>query len=164
MHRLLRISACAAVLAGLLWLIAQAIPHVPGSAKLELLYAAVDLAFLVALTGLIAQTAPQIRTPGLVLLLIALGSVASIVGPDAKAFGVDFYLAGSALFTIALGLSAPFLASLPGLKPAAAAWMLAALTGLASALGGGSTLVLGAGFLLAVGFVLIAPPLWRAAG
>jgi hypothetical protein len=161
MHRLFRISACSALLVGPLWLIAQAIPYAPESIGLELLYAAIDLGFVAALTGLIAQTAAQIKTAGLVLLLCALGSAASIVGPDAKAFGLDFYLIGSALLTFSLGLAAPWLAALPGMRGTALAWALAALAGLISGLGGGAAAFTAAGLLLAFGFALAGPMLWR---
>ena len=161
MHRLTRISACAALLAGLLRLIAQFIPYTPDSAALELLYGVVDIGFVLAMTGLVALCAPRIGWPGLVSLLAALVGVASIVGPDKAAFGIDFYLAGSAVFVLSLGLAAPWLAALPGLRPAAGAWALGALAAIASALGGEGLAFAAAGLLLALGFVLVAPVLWR---
>jgi hypothetical protein len=161
MHRLFRISACAAVLAGVLRFVAQAIPYVPDSAGLELLYGTIDIGFVIALAGLVALAAPQIGSAGLGLLLAALGGVASIVGPDAKAFGIDFYIAGSAVFTFSLGLAAPWLAALPGMRGAALAWALAALAGLISGLSGAAAAFIAAGLLLALGFILAGPALWR---
>jgi hypothetical protein len=161
MHRLPRISACAALLAGLLRVIAQVIPYTPDSAGLELLYGVIDIGFVLAMTGLVALCAPRIGSAGLALLLAALVGVASIVGPDKAAFEVDFYLAGSALFALSLGLAAPWLARLPGLKPAAGAWALGAVAAVASAAGGGALAFALAGLLLALGFVLAAPVLWR---
>ncbi|MFM5895134.1 MAG: hypothetical protein ACKOQM_11995 [Novosphingobium sp.] len=163
MHRLFHISAIAAALAGVLRLIAQFIPYVPDSAGLELLYGAIDVGFTLAMTGLVALCAPRIPWPGLVLLLTALIGVASIVGPDKTAFGIDFYLAGSAVFALSLGLAAPWLARLPGLKAPAGAWALGALAALASAAGLGAAAFAAAGLLLALGFVLAVPALWRGA-
>lgn len=162
MHRLTRVSACAALLAGLLRIAAQFIPYSPDSAALELLYGVIDAGFVLALAGLVALTAPRISGAGLALLLAALVGAASIVGPDRAAFGIDFYLAGSALLVLALGLAAPWLArAVPGLKPAAGAWALGGLAGLASALGSGALAFSAAGVSLALGFVLAAPVLWR---
>lgn len=161
MHRLFRISACAAGLAGVLRLIAQIIPYTPDNAPLEALYGVIDIGFVLAMTGLVALCAPRIHVAGLVLLLAALCGVASIVGPDRTAFGIDFYLAGSAVFALSLGLSAPWLARLPGLERAALAWALGALAAISSALGGGALAFAAAGLLLALGFVLAAPALWR---
>jgi hypothetical protein len=161
MHRINHISACAALLAGLLRVIAQFIPYTPNSAALELLYGVIDMGFVLAMTGLVMLAAPRIAWPGLVLVLAALVGVAAIVGPDKAAFGIDFYLAGSALFVLSLALAAPWLARLPGLRPAAGAWALGGLAAVASAAGGGGLAFAAAGLLLALGFVLVAPVLWR---
>jgi hypothetical protein len=157
MHRINHISACAALLAGLLRVIAQFIPYTPNSAALELLYGVIDMGFVLAMTGLVMLAAPRIAWPGLVLVV----GVAAIVGPDKAAFGIDFYLAGSALFVLSLALAAPWLARLPGLRPAAGAWALGGLAAVASAAGGGGLAFAAAGLLLALGFVLVAPVLWR---
>jgi hypothetical protein len=161
MDKLLRFGALCAVLGGLLRFVAQAIPYVPDNAGLELLYGVIDLGFLFALVALVAMLAGRVSGWVLGLLLAALGGVASIVGPDRTVFGIDFYMAGSAVFVLALGLSAPALAKQPGLRSAAWAWGLAALAALASALGGGAVAFVAAGLLLALGFILAAPALWR---
>lgn len=161
MTRLFRISGCAALLGGALRLPSQFIRYVPDDARLEALYGAIDVGFLLAMVGLVALCAPRIGTAGLALLLAALVGVASIVGPDRSAFGIDFYLAGSALFAFSLGLAAPWLWHLRALRPAAAAWSLGAMAGLASGLGGGPVALVIAGLALASGFIAVAPVLWR---
>lgn len=161
MRRLTRICACAAMLAGLLRLTAQFIPYTHDSAALELLYGVIDIGFVLAIAGLVALSAPRIGGPGLALMLAALVGAASIVGPDKAAFGIDFYLAGSALLVLSLGLAAPWLAALPGLRSAAGAWALGAMAAVASAAGGGGLAFAAAGVLLALGFVLATPVLWR---
>lgn len=163
MDRLTRIAALAAALAALLAVVAQVMPYVPDHPWLEALYAAIDLGYLFALAGLIAAAAPRIAAPGLALLLVALGAVASIVGPDRTVFGIDFYLAGSVLFALSLGLAAPWLARLPGLKPPALAWAAAALTTLIAGATASPLAARGAGVILAAGFALLAVPLWRGA-
>ena len=161
MDKLLRFGALCAVLGGGLRFAAQAIPCVPDNAGLELLYSVIDLSFLFALVALVAMLAGRVSGWALGLLLVALGGVASIVGPEKAAFGIDFYLAGSAIFVLALGLASPALVKPPGLRGSAWAWGLAALAALGSALGGGAVAFVAAGLLLALGFILAAPALWR---
>jgi hypothetical protein len=162
MDKLLRFGAVCAALSGGLEVAAQAIPYVPDSAGLELLYGAIDLSFLFALVALVAMLAGRVSGWALGLLLVAMGGVASIVGPDRTAFGVDFYQAGSAIFVLALGLASPALAKQPGLRGSTWAWGAAALAALGAGLGGGAPAFVTASLLLALGFILAAPVLWRA--
>lgn len=163
MKMLLRIGAAAAALAGGLRLVAQVLPYTPDNPGLEALYAMIDIGFLLALVALVAGVAGRIASPGLALLLAATVGAASIVGPDRIVFGVDFYLAGSGLFALALAAATPWLTRVSAFRlPGgffAAAGALALVAGVWPAGPG----FIAAGLALAAGFLLLAPALWREA-
>lgn len=161
MDRLARIGAGAALLAGVLEIIAQFLTHVPDHPGLETLYAAIDISFLIALVALVSGVAGRIALPGLVLLLVALAGVASIIGPDKTAFGIEFYRAGSAVFVLALGAAAVWLAQLAPYRRVALVWMGTALLALAAGASGEPLVFRATSVMLGLGFLLLAPVLWR---
>lgn len=161
MDRLSRIGAGAAVMAGSLEIFAQFLAHVPDNAALEALYAAIDISFLFALVALAARVATQVALPGLVLVLVALTGVASIVGPDKTAFGIDFYRAGSAVFVLALGAASLWLMRLAPFRMPARLWMGAAVLALAAGASGEPLVFRATSMVLGFGFLLLAPVLWR---
>ena len=160
MKRLMRIGAVSAALGGGLRLVAQAIPYVPDSAALEALYAVIDVGFLFALIALIACVSERISIVGLGSMLIATAGVASIVGPDRTAFGMDFYLLGSAIFVLALGASAIWLIRLNGYRRPSIAFAMAAMFAIAAGISGAGMAFIGAGLTLAASFLLLAQALW----
>jgi len=164
MNRLARLGAIAAAVAGTLEIVAQIVPYVPDSPGLETLYGAVDLAFLTALVALLAVLAPRLGWATLSLLVIAIAGVASIVGPDKTAFGIDFYRLGSGVFVLALGAAAIPLVRQDGLRRPAFAWIATALLALAAGASGEPLVFRATSFVLALGFLLLSPVLWRAAG
>jgi hypothetical protein len=163
MHRLAQIGAGAALVAGGLEIVAQFRPYVPESAGLEALYAAIDASFLIALVTLVAVSAGRIALPGLVLLLAAIVGVASIVGPDKQAFGIDFYRAGSALFVLALGAGSAWLMRLAQYRRAAQVWAGAAVLALLAGASGETLVLRATSVVLGVGFLLLALALRREA-
>lgn len=160
MKRLARVGAVSGLLAGLLEIVAQFLTHVPDHAGLEALYAAIDTSFLIALTSLIALVAERIALPGLVLLLLALAGVASIVGPDKTVFGIDFYRAGSAVFVLALGGSAIWLARLVAFRRVAQLWGAAALFALLAGASGEALALRATSVMLGIGFLLLGRVMW----
>lgn len=163
MKTLLRIGSVAAALAGGLRLIAQVLPYTPDNPGLAALYAMIDIGFLLALVALVAGLAGRIALPGLVLLLAATVGAASIIGPDRVVFGVDFYLAGSALFALALAAATPWLARLTAFRLPGRLFAAAGAFALIAGAWPASPSFIVAGLALAAGFLLLAPALWREA-
>jgi hypothetical protein len=87
---LVRVGAAAAVVAGALRIVSTFIPYEANSAGLEALYGVIDLCLMFGLVAVYVASAEAIGMAGLAFFLVALAGVASIVGPDAPAFGIDF--------------------------------------------------------------------------
>ena len=105
-----RVGAAAAIAAGALRIASTFIPYEPNSAGLEALYGVIDLGLMFGLVAVYVASAEAVGMIGLALFLVALAGVASIVGPDAPAFGIDFYRAGALVFVAGLaGLSVQLL-------------------------------------------------------
>jgi hypothetical protein len=90
---LLRLGLWAAVLGGALRIAAAFVPYTPQSPPLEAFYALIY-----------AREAEALGWPGLIAFAVAFAGLASIVGPDATMFGIDWYQAGATM--AALGLAA----------------------------------------------------------
>jgi hypothetical protein len=71
---------------------------------LELIALKVDLLALFGLMGIWLSQRAQLGWPGFLAFVVAESGIASIVGPDTTAFGIDTYQAGVGV--IAVGLSA----------------------------------------------------------
>ncbi len=163
MDRYLGFGAVACALGGALRIVAAFIPYDPEAAWLEALYAACDLGMMFGLFAVYIAAAERVGIAGLVTFAIALAALASIVGPDASAFGVDFYRAGATVFALALAAFAVMLLVVRTFVIAGALWIACGAFGVvASATGNGPAflsagLALGAGFITA-GFALIRIP------
>lgn len=155
-------GAAAAVIGGALRIVSTFIPYQADAAWLEALYGAIDLCLLVGLIGIHFTTADVTGAPGLVAFLVALAGVASIVGPDTVAFGVDFYRIGALVFVIGLAGLGVVLWARGVLRLAAACWGLTLVSSLASA--AVPQAFLAAGLLLGVGYVLAGVQVWRGRG
>lgn len=161
MDRLARLGAISAFAAGILEITAQIVPYVPNDPALEALYGAVDIAFLTALVAMVGVLAPRLGWMALLPLLLAITGVASIVGPDKTAFGIDFYRVGSAVFVLALGAAALPLMRLPDYRRPALAWIGTAVLALVAGASGEPMIFRATSIVLALGFLLLAPVLWR---
>lgn len=107
---LVHFGAVAAVAGGVLRIASAFIPYEAGSAPLETLYGLIDLCLLFGLVAVYVAHAEATGLLGLAAFLVALAGVASIVGPDSMAFGVDFYRVGAVVFVTGLaGLSVQLL-------------------------------------------------------
>lgn len=107
---LVRFGAVAAVVGGALRIASTFIPYEAESAPLETLCGVIDLCLLFGLVAVYVAHAEATGLWGLAAFLVALAGVASIVGPDSTAFGVDFFRVGAMVFVIGLaGLSAQLL-------------------------------------------------------
>lgn len=107
---LVRVGAAAAVIAGVLRIVSTFIPYEADSAPLEALYGVIDVGLLFGLVAVYVVSAEAVGVIGLMAFLVSLAGVASIVGPDTQAFGIDFYRIGALVFVAGLaGLSVQLL-------------------------------------------------------
>lgn len=131
MTSLIKFGAGLGVLGGALRLIAIFVPYTPETAWLETLYAIIDLGFLFGLIAIFASCADRLGIIGLIGFVVALSGVASIVGPDAQMFGIDFYMVGSAVFIIGLAVQGGAMLHKREQILAAAFWVASAAIGIA---------------------------------
>jgi len=151
---LIRLGAWGAILGGGLRIVAAFVPFVPNSAALETLYGVIDIGLLLGLIAIYLDGAAASGRMGLAGFAIALVGTASIVGPDAPAFGIDFYLAGSLVLLIGLAVLAISFLRAGHLARPAQALLLSSVLAVA---GGALTqpLLIGAGgVVFGLGFVL----------
>lgn len=129
---LVRFGAAAALIGGALRIASSFVPYEADSAALETLYGVIDICLLSGLLAVYVANAEAVGIAGLALFLVALAGVASIVGPDAQAFGVDFYRVGALVFVVGLaGLSAQLLRA-RRMRLSAALWLATLAASLAS--------------------------------
>lgn len=160
---LVTFGAAAAIIGGGLRIVSAFAPDSIGPVWQEILWGACDAGLLFGL--LAVHLAGDGK--GAPLFVVAVLALASIVGPDAKMFGVDFYVAGASVFALALGAYAVVLLATRRLAVAATLWIGCALAGVASGATGEAAafalagVMLGAGYL-AAGFALLQARLRRA--
>ncbi len=152
--RLVQLGAVAAIAGGTLRIIAAFVPYVPQSAMLETLYFLVDIGMLLGLCAIFYSVAAKTGWLGMMGFLIAFVALASIVGPDTKMFGVDFYLAGSAAFEVGLLTLSIVMLVRQQSSIVAIFWLLSAFFSVAVALGEGTYALMAAGLTLGLGFLL----------
>jgi hypothetical protein len=150
---LVRFGAAAAVVGGVLRIASTFIPYEANFAPLEALYGVIDLCLLFGLVAVYIAHAEAVGLLGLAAFFIALAGVASIVGPDSNAFGVDFYRIGALVFVTGLaGLSVQLLRA-QAATPSAWFWIATFAASLASAAIPQAFMVaglsIGAGYLIA---------------
>ena len=162
---LLRILGIAAVLGGLLRIGSAFVPWAPDVAWLEALYLVIDVLLLFGLMGVYFAYRALIGVFGFIAFVIAEGGIASIVGPDTVAFGIDTYQAGVLVITAGLTLFAiQLLVTRAGPMWAPLAWIASAVIGVGVTAGGNPALGfhLG-GVLFGLGFVLAGVAMVRTA-
>ena len=103
-HSLLRLSAFLAILGGGARVIFAYIPWGSKSPRLEALYAFEDTAMLFGLIGIYLQSADKTGLLGLIGFALAAAGLASIIGPDAVMFDIEFYQVGGTLAMVGLAL------------------------------------------------------------
>lgn len=129
---LVRFGAVAAVIGGGLRIVSSFVPYEAGSATLETLYGVIDLCLLFGLLAVYVANAEVVGMFGLAMFLVALAGVASIVGPDAQAFGIDFYRVGALVFVIGLAGLSVQLVRARRMMASAALWTATLVASLAS--------------------------------
>lgn len=147
-------GARSAMIGGALRIIASFVPYTPESIALETFYAIIDVFLLFGLLAMFSRLATpphRLATSGLVIAIIG---QASIIGPDAAMFGVDFYLAGTAVLLVGLGLTSAAMMRAGAMGLVAAWWLGSIALALAAAIAESSILAAAAGVAFGMGFVL----------
>lgn len=155
---LIRLGAWGAILGGGLRAAAAFVPYVPNSPTLEAFYGVIDIGLLFGLIAIYLDGGAAAGRAGLVGFAIALVGMASILGPDAPAFGIDFYLAGSLTLLVGLSILAAAFWRAGHSKPPAQAWLLAAALAIAGGALAQPLLIAAGGLAFGLGFV------WAGAG
>lgn len=151
---LLRLGAWGAIVGGGLRAVATFVPYAAQSAALETLYGVIDVGLLLGLIAIYLDGASATRRIGLAGFTIALVGMASILGPDAPAFGIDFYLAGSLVFLAGLSVLAAAMWRAGHRIPTAQCWLLATLLAVLGGTIAQPILIMAGGVVLGLGFVL----------
>ena len=154
MSGFLTLAARCAIIGGVLRIAASFIPYIPESPWLEGYYAVIDICLMFGLIGIFAQTVDIIGVWGKFGWTIAMMGQTSIIGPDTRMFGIDFYMAGSLI--LLTGLAIWSLALLCGgvMRAAAGWWLTGGALAVATILSGIAGLVPAAGVALGLGFVV----------
>jgi len=151
-NALLRVSGIAALVGGALRIASTFTPYAPENAGLEAFYALIDACLLFGLLGVYAAYAGALGRIGFAGFVIAALGLASIVGPDATTFGVDWYAIGAGVFVAGLALLSVQMLRARVMAGAALAWLGAFASALAVPLT--PYAFMSAGLLLGLGYVL----------
>ena len=162
---LLRILGTAAILGGALRIGSAFIPWTPDSAPLEVLYDVIDVLLLFGLMGVYFATRGAIGILGFAAFAIAETGIASIVGPDTTAFGIDTYQSGVLVITAGLTLFAIQLLLTRALPWWASVWWIASTAvGVGATAGGNAGLgFFAGGVLFGLGFIASGVAVFRSA-
>jgi hypothetical protein len=120
-----RLGAGAAVVGGALRVAAAFIPYASQSWPLEALYAVIDVSLLLGLTAIYLREADGLGLAGLAGFGTAFVGLASIVGPDAQTFSVDWYQFGAALSALGMAGLGLAMSLARRMIPAAVCWIAA---------------------------------------
>jgi len=150
-----RIFGFCAIVGGALRIASAFIPWTPDVAWLEALYFAIDTSLLFGLMGAYFAHRVRLGVLGLVTFAIAATGIASIVGPDTTAFGIDTYQAGVAVISVGLSLlGVVMLFRRAGRPIAPLCWVASTAAGVGGgAIGHADLGFLAGGLLFGLGFV-----------
>jgi hypothetical protein len=130
---LFRVLGGAAVLGGVLRIAAAFVPWEQNVAWLEAFYFVIDVALLFGLMGIYFADHARLGVAGFAAFALAETGIASIVGPDGMAFGLDVYQLGALAISIGLAvLGIVMLVTRAGSVIAASCWILSLVVGLAA--------------------------------
>lgn len=146
---LIALGAVAGIFGGALRIVSAFAPESIGPAWQETLWGACDVGLLLGL--LAVHLAGDGK--GAPFFVVAFLALASIVGPDATLFGVDFYTAGASVFALALGGYAIVLTLSRRLVPAAALWLVCTASGVVAAVTANAFAFVIAGVALGGGYI-----------
>lgn len=152
---LIALGGVAAILAGILRAGSSFIPWEANNANLEVLAFAIDVLLLFGFMAIYLNERAQVGFAGFVTFVVAETGIASIVGPDTVAFGIDMYQVGSAVISISLALFAlVMLMTRAGSQLAAVFWILSAVAGVGGTMTGQAAIGIPvAGAFFGIGFI-----------
>ena len=101
---LIRFSAAAAIVAGVLRVGSSFLGARLGTTAAELLYLVIDTGFVLAIPGAYLSRHERLGIAGFVGFLLALCGAASIVGPDGELAGMQMYQLGGGVLVLGLGI------------------------------------------------------------
>jgi hypothetical protein len=99
-----RLAGVAAVIAGVLRVAAAFTGGVVTGEAAEVLYAVIDIAAVFGILGFYLRHRSRLGGLGIFGFAVALVGAASIVGPDGVMYGVELYMAGSAVLLLGLAI------------------------------------------------------------
>lgn len=152
MGALIHIGAIAAIVGGALRIFAPLFYATKASFVAEAYFAFIDVCFLIGLLALYVAWSDKLGWLGLAFFIAALSSIASIVGPDPVAWGVDFYRLGAAAASISLAGLALVMLWRDVLTQAALFWIASFAVGVFAIMAKGEAAFIAAGILFALGF------------
>lgn len=130
------------------------IPFTEGSMVLESFYLAIDLSLLFGLLSIYTFFAHKLGTKGVVSFVLAMAALASIVGPETEAFGLDLYLLGSAILVLGMASLSISLLLNEVLIASACCWIATLILAMSAAFFQDTYTVAAAGTLFGFGFIL----------
>ena len=151
---LITFGAAGACLGGGLRIVSSFIPWTPASPWLESLYGVIDLGLLFGLIGVYLSVAEAIGRLGLAFFVLSLSAQASLVGPEANLFGIDFCQLGAAGVLLGLGCLALKMVQARVKRIPAGPWLASALIGFGSTALHSAIGILVCGVILGLGFVV----------
>ncbi len=126
---LFKLSAGAAIVAGVLRVTSSFVGGRLGSGAAELLYLVIDVGLVFAILGVYLSRHRQLGVPGLIGFALALCGAAAIVGPDGSLLGIEMYRLGGGTLMLGLGLLAATQLKLRSQRvTSSVSWLLALLT------------------------------------
>jgi hypothetical protein len=156
---LVRLGALASTVSGALRIASTFIPYQSGSAGLETLYGVIDLGLMFGLIAVYLAHADRIGAAGLAAFAVAQAGIASIVGPDAVLFDIDFYRIGALTFVGGLALLSALMLQAGVMRVAAGLWLATLAASLTAA--AWPPAFMAAGVLLGSGYVVAGVSLLR---
>lgn len=155
--RLFQVLGAAAIVGGVLRAASAFIPWSMWGTDpwIEGLSIVIDVALLFGLMGVYFAARERLGFFGFAAFALAATGIASIIGPDTRAFGLDTYLAGVHAISIGLALlGVQMLRTRAGTAAPAVCWIASLVVGAGGgALGQGELGFLLGGILFALGFV-----------
>ena len=164
-RNLVRTLGAAAIIGGALRIASAFVSWSPGVWSLELFYFAIDVMLMFGLMGVYLAYRARIGLFGFIAFAIAEAGIASIVGPDTVAFGIDMYMAGVLVITVGLTLFAiQLLLTRAGPPWAPLCWIASTIIGVGATAGGAPALgFLAGGVLFGLGFTVAGVAMFRTA-
>jgi hypothetical protein len=147
------LGGIAGLVGGVLRITSSFIPYSKELIWLEVFYAIIDTCLLFSLIAIYIQYAEQLKGIGLVAFVLSASGIASIVGPDAVAFGVNFYETGAFISITGLVLLSIQMLRLKILFWAPCLWVLSFILAISTIVLNSSVFFMGAGITFGAAFV-----------